>query len=291
MKKIVMLVAMMAVAFAKAQSADPNIGIGLASPHLGINIRANFPGGSGGWARGYKISNQNNTVSFIQLGSLGAINNGVSTLNYSYIGTAHDNTYMVFQPDGHIGVGTTAVENAENWARAFQVHGSSSAKSMVTTANVRSGLWSHNTGFYGAPAGGIVGTHTNHAFSIITNASSKMTVLPNGNVGIGTATPAARLAVNGDIRAKEIKVETSNWPDYVFNADYNLRSLPQLDQFIQANGHLPEVPKAADAEADGVSLGEMNKLLLKKMEEMTLYVIDLQKQIEKLEMLVKDEKD
>lgn len=100
-----------------------------------------------------------------------------------------------------------------------------------------------------------------------------------GNIGIGTRIPSEKLEVNGKIRAKEIKVEANNWPDYVFKADYSLRSLAETEQFIKEHGHLPEVPKAEEAEADGVSLGEMNKILLKKIEEMTLQLIQLNHEV------------
>lgn len=100
----------------------------------------------------------------------------------------------------------------------------------------------------------------------------------SGKVGIKTTTPGAYdLAVNGKIRSQEIKVETAGWPDYVFKDDYKLPSLTETEKFIKQNGHLPDVPKAADAEANGISLGEMNKILLKKIEELTLHVIDLEK--------------
>lgn len=102
-------------------------------------------------------------------------------------------------------------------------------------------------------------------------------IVANGNFGIGTDVPKEKLSVNGKIRAHEIKVETANWPDYVFKSDYNLPSLAEIEKFINKNGHLPDVPKAADAEADGISLGEMNKILLKKIEELTLHVIELDK--------------
>lgn len=105
---------------------------------------------------------------------------------------------------------------------------------------------------------------------------------PLGNVGIGTGVPKEKLSVNGNIRAKEIKVETTNWPDYVFAWDYKITSLAETERFIQQNGHLPEVPKALDAEANGISLGEMNKILLKKIEELTLHAIRQQKEIDEL---------
>lgn len=104
-----------------------------------------------------------------------------------------------------------------------------------------------------------------------------------GNVGIGTISPTEKLSVNGKIRAHEIKVETANWPDYVFKSDYKLPSLTETEKFIKENGHLPDVPKAADAESNGVSLGEMNKILLKKIEEITLHLIEAEKKREALE--------
>jgi len=100
-----------------------------------------------------------------------------------------------------------------------------------------------------------------------------------GNIGIGTRIPNEKLEVNGKIRAKEIKVEANNWPDYVFKTDYNLRSLAETERFINEHGHLPDVPKAGEVETDGVSLGEMNKILLKKIEEMTLQLIQLNREV------------
>ncbi|TJZ53559.1 hypothetical protein FAZ15_16060 [Sphingobacterium olei] len=283
MKRSLFFALLTTISFAKAQSNDPNIGIGLAAPHYGINIKANFPTGSGGWARGYRISNQDNTSSFIQLGAMGAIINGVSTLNYTYIGRSHEDVFMVFRPDGNIGVGTLLVENGENWGRVFQVKGNQSAKNIVTSSSVQTGVWAHNLGFYGAPAGGITGTQTNHSFSIITNSSSKMTVLPNGNVGIGITGPTEKLSVNGNIRAKEIKVETANWPDYVFEKDHKLMSLDSLGSFINKNGHLPDIPTAKEVELNGVQVGEMVNMLLKKNEELTLYILQQDKRIKELE--------
>jgi len=106
-----------------------------------------------------------------------------------------------------------------------------------------------------------------------------------GKVGIKTTTPGAYdLAVNGKIRSQEIKVETAGWPDYVFKEDYKLPSLTETEKFIKKNGHLPDVPKAADAEANGISLGEMNKILLKKIEELTLNAIDNEKKRQLMEI-------
>lgn len=109
-----------------------------------------------------------------------------------------------------------------------------------------------------------------------------------GNLLLGTKARSIgeRLAVNGIIRAKEIKVEATNWPDYVFQPEYKLRPIRDVDNYIKDNGHLPNVPKAAEVSAQGIALGEMNKILLEKIEELTLYIIQQDKRIEYLEQIV-----
>lgn len=106
----------------------------------------------------------------------------------------------------------------------------------------------------------------------------------NGNVGIGTKDPLCKLSVNGTILAKEIRVneDASWWPDFVFDKEYALLSLAEVKQFVSENKHLPDVPSITDVEGKDVSLGEMNRILLQKIEELTLYVIDLQEQIDAL---------
>ncbi|MFE7088391.1 hypothetical protein ACFU8T_13365 [Sphingobacterium spiritivorum] len=263
---------------------DNRVQIGFDGPAYGVNLLADFGTGiSGGWARGYRISNNDDSESFIQLGTMGNYDiTGKSFQAYSYIGKNYDRPFMIFQPDGNIGIGITTVENNEGWEKALQVHGTDHAKLLVTTNAVRTGMWSHNSGYYGAAAGGMVGTHTNHPFSIITNGVSKVTILSNGYTGIGTTTPTERLSVNGNIRAREIKVETNNWPDYVFEEDYKLKSLTEVEIFIKANKHLPDVPSAKEIEEEGLSVGEMNKLMMKKIEELTLHLIEKDKEIRDL---------
>jgi hypothetical protein len=112
----------------------------------------------------------------------------------------------------------------------------------------------------------------------------KNDVIVKGSIGIGVAnTQGYQLAVNGNIRAKEIKVETANWPDYVFAKDYALPSLKETEKHIQEKGHLPGIPSAQEVKSNGVDLGELNVKLLKKIEEMTLYIIDLEKRVKNIE--------
>lgn len=109
-----------------------------------------------------------------------------------------------------------------------------------------------------------------------------------GNLGIGTRYPQERLSVNGNIRAKEVKVEMANWPDYVFEGDYDLMPLAELESYINRHGHLPGIPTAGEAEADGVGLAEMNRKLLEKVEELTLYILEQQRQINQLKIEAKN---
>lgn len=105
------------------------------------------------------------------------------------------------------------------------------------------------------------------------------------NVGIGTTSPGTyKLAVEGKIGAREIKVTTASWADYVFANDYKLMSLRDLEAYIKKNNHLPNIPSAQEVkENEGVDLGAMNVKLLEKIEELTLHLIDVNKRLEVLE--------
>ncbi|WP_133248492.1 hypothetical protein [Pedobacter yonginense] len=180
---------------------------------------------------------------------------------------------------GNVGIGTTTPENNDGWTKVMEVHGYTDAKSILTSNNINTGSWVHENGFFGAPAGGMVGTSTNHPFSIIAAKAVKMTFLPNGNVGIGTITPKEALSVNGNIRAREVKVETRDWPDYVFEEGYKVGTLGELETYIKANKHLPGIADAKNIEENGISVSETIKAQQKIIEELTLHLIEKEKEI------------
>jgi hypothetical protein len=105
----------------------------------------------------------------------------------------------------------------------------------------------------------------------------------SGNVGIGaTNTNGYKFAVNGDAVANSMTVKLYPWADYVFEKGYSLMPLADLKTYINKNHHLPEIPSAAEVEKNGLNLGEINKLLTKKIEELTLYLIEKDKEIKDL---------
>lgn len=110
-----------------------------------------------------------------------------------------------------------------------------------------------------------------------------------GNVGIGTSDPKGyKLAVAGNVIAESVTVKLQGvWPDYVFEEDYQSASLSDIETYIKTNKHLPEIPSAKEVKENGISLGEMNGKLLKKIEELTLYLIEKDKQLKDQENRLK----
>lgn len=118
-----------------------------------------------------------------------------------------------------------------------------------------------------------------------TSAGYQCAMMINGttnNIGIGTIYPSHKLSVNGTIRTKEVIVEAANWPDYVFEKEYALPSLHSIEKFINEHGHLPSIPSAKHIEENGQPLGDTQKKMMEKIEELTLYIIQLNKEVELL---------
>ena len=161
----------------------------------------------------------------------------------------------------------TASANAE-------VSGTLTAKSSATV-----------TGLFTASANAEVsGTLTaDGTLTANSNATVNGQLTVNNDATISGKLTANKIRVNEMLSAKEIKVQLANpWPDYVFSKEYNLLPLNQVEEYINENQHLPNVPSAVEVEENGIELGKMNAILLQKMEEMTLYILDLQKQIDEL---------
>ncbi|OXB06437.1 tail fiber protein [Flavobacterium pectinovorum] len=120
---------------------------------------------------------------------------------------------------------------------------------------------------------------------LATGGGNQPLILDAARVGIGTTNPDSKLTVAGNIHAQEVKVtiNAGSVPDYVFANDYKLKSLQEVEEYIKENSHLPEIPSAGEIENSGLMLAEMNLNLLKKVEELTLYIIEQNKRIEKLE--------
>lgn len=127
-----------------------------------------------------------------------------------------------------------------------------------------------------------------------TDAFSGIRITNTGNVGIGiplTSNPNNyKLAVNGTIGAKAVRVETTQtpWPDYVFEQEYKLKTLAELEHFVNTNKHLPNVPSACEVEDHGIDVANMDAKLLEKIEELSLYIIEQNKRIEVLEKAIKE---
>lgn len=100
----------------------------------------------------------------------------------------------------------------------------------------------------------------------------------NGKIGVGTTAPTQKLSVDGKINAEEIILEDVAGADFVFEEDYDLRSLEETEEFIKANKHLPEIPSAAEMAEEGLEIKTMNILLLQKVEELTLHLIRMEKE-------------
>jgi len=288
------------------KGSNAHIGIGTTEPIEKLNISGGKGDGATFDARLAltKISSTGNVQSAKIV--LSAPDTDFGNLNFKVKTTASRSEYDEFYTNAmtikgsnaHIGIGTTEPIEKLNISGGKGDGASFDARLALTkissTGNVQSAkivLSAPDTDF------------GNLSFKVKTTASrseyeqfytNAMTIKgSNAYVGIGTTNPDSMLTVAGNIHSQEVKVTLNAGvvvPDYVFANDYKLKSLQEVEKYIKQNSHLPEIPSAKEVEANGLMLGEMNMSLLKKIEELTLYLIEqnkkyteLEKRLEKIE--------
>jgi hypothetical protein len=189
------------------------------------------------------------------------------------LGNGGPSERMRITATGNVGIGTASPYRTFDVRSAMQVANTDFSASTFTG----SALWLDLGGSSGNTFSRI------QAFTSGSGAAGNLAFNPlGGNVGIGTTNPQYKLAVNGNIGAQEIIVTNTGWSDYVFRPGYRLQSLSEVSQFIQANGHLPDIPTEAEVKEKGVSLGDMQAKLLAKVEELTLHMIQQGKENQEL---------
>ena len=269
-----------------------NVGIGTTNPKHKLDVNGNIENRTGEF---YSEANafvfRNNGGAWTPINSRGInIGDWVNSTSYGEFITGSDyhmnfkiqgvSRLFIHKSNGNVGIGTNNPSNSQGWHGVLDVAGSQHSKILATSVNAtfKTGIFSHNESWHGG--GGFVGTESNHNLHLITGYSPKMTILTNGNIGIGTKNPDMKLTVKGNIHAEEVKIDLNvPAPDYVFKDSYQLRSLEELENFIKDNSHLPEIPSAKDFKQNGIMQAEMDINLLKKIEELTLYTIQQEKKI------------
>ena len=227
---------------------------------------------------------------------------------------------MSILPNGNVGIGTTdpkgmlhisspitTKNSTQNYDANLIIEGESNSRTTNQGASIGFVIPANTDGTNSWQQGRILVTPDNGNNS---NASGRMhlqtryldneawawkwrnniVLRSSGNVGIGTTKPTAKLAVNGKIHTKEVRVDLnlSDWADFVFYDDYNLPTLKEVENHIKEKGHLKDIPSAKEVEKNGIYLGEMDAKLLQKIEELTLYTIEQEKKIKKLEKQQKE---
>lgn len=173
------------------------------------------------------------------------------------------------------------------YVKAYDDAGNHSGASNIISVTTLADGSGGGSGGGGGGTGGQAVYHVGNA-NLPTVNWQALNLYSAGSVGIGTVpNPDFRLSVNGTARVKELIVE-SDWSDFVFEQGYYLPTLKEVKQYIIQHRHLKDIPSAQDVELNGVEVGEMNKLLLQKIEELTLYMIEADQQIEKLNIQLSD---
>jgi hypothetical protein len=229
---------------------------------------------------------------------------GIISLTLCKLSSAQ--TTNIFPADGNVGIGTTTPTHRLTIDGDVKLHSAgmgylinyatlSETKSGASTVlgnNIKAGGGSNTIQRFNNPSdpGSFVALNYSYGITFHTGVASDlgsdapiednevMRIRHDGNVGIGTINPGNyKLAVNGSIRAREIKVEVANWPDFVFTKSYPLPTLQETEKHINDKGHLLGIPSAEEVKTNGIHLGEMNAKLLQKIEELTLHLIEQSK--------------
>ncbi|WPU96888.1 hypothetical protein SNE25_15310 [Mucilaginibacter sabulilitoris] len=293
-----------------AQNTFPssgNVGIGTTTPQGKLNvigqeaIRITGTGASGVASLGYlTFFDSNNTV---RRGYLGDASSGDANIYLTAeagggltFGTNGIDHRMFINTLGNVGIGTlTPVTLLSVAVSSPKTTVAGNVASFLST-NEASGPFGLRTMIYGAASIAdryVTLQTTDYA---LTDGGSLVLQPSVGNVGVGTAdTKGYKFAVNGSAIATSMTVKLyANWPDYVFKKDYQLPSLSEVKTYIDQNQHLPDMPSERELAKDGLNLGEMNKLLVKKVEELTLYLIEKEnkdkQQQEQIDQLIKQVK-
>jgi hypothetical protein len=253
-----------------------NVGIGTNSPVSKLTMLTDI--NTMGWTHIGQVNGMDSIIVSQGIGgvsaSLGTATNHTFRLNSGGLGKIH------IYPAGEVVVGT----NVTPAVAKFTVETPNGSDGIAHISDAGNILM---TRIGGTSAG--IGTFSNTHMRIFCNSISQIFIAAaTGNVGIGTENFGTyKLAVNGNIRSKEVVVE-SGWADYVFEKNYKLLPLRDVEKFIALNKHLPNIPSAVEIATNGLHLGDTQKKMMEKIEELTLYLIEANKRIERLEQLIKE---
>ncbi|HWI93251.1 MAG TPA: Ig-like domain-containing protein [Flavisolibacter sp.] len=175
---------------------------------------------------------------------------------------------------------------AGSYAIVAHAHGSNGQTKISDAVNITvssSSNWSLS-GNSDTTSGKFLGTTNAQPLIIKTNGVERLRVNADGTIGIKTATvpTGADVAIGGNLYARKLKVTQDTWADFVFEKNYKIPTLEQLEAYINKHGHLPGVPSTSNVQNSGLDVGDNQALLLQKIEELTLYMIDLNKKVDKL---------